>query len=318
MPAIAFTSDPAGITLGEGLSVSARYWRATLDLWSLPVAVVAAVTAVAAWLIGMLAPLPPALPAAYVPGTDPMTVIGPYLPGLLATTFVTGTVSMVAGWVYLAIAIAGLRGYRVMPGSIVRRGIRAFAAAILLAIGFGAAFAILGIVSLAGGPGLALVVMVTALVPAVYLSVRLIFWSLAIFDGAGIGQGLSATWLLSRGAVARMLGWGIAVVTIGVLANLLASLVTVPLGDANPVRAGITAAVNEAVAAWSTIALAVIYESQRRRSVLRSPGPAWSPPAAVLPDVADPSGRRDPSDAADPADTSGRRDPFDPPPPPRS
>ena len=138
MPAIAFTSDPAGITLGEGLSVSARYWRATLDLWSLPVAVVAAVTAVVAWLIGMVAPLPPALPAAYVPGTDPMTVIGPYLPGLLATTFVTGAVSMVAGWVYLSIAIAGLRGYRVMPGWIVRRGIRAFAAEILLAIGFGA------------------------------------------------------------------------------------------------------------------------------------------------------------------------------------
>ena len=175
--------------------------------------------------------------------------------------------------------------------------------------------------------------MVTALVPAVYLSVRLIFWPLAIFDGAGIGQGLTATWLLSRGAVARMLGWGLAVVAIGVLANLLASLVTVPLGDANPVRAGITAAVTEVVAAWSTIALAVIYESQRRRSVLRSPGPAWSPPAAVPPDAADPSGRRDSSvspDAADPsgrrdssvprdaADPSGRPDRFDPPPPPRS
>ena len=271
MPTIPFTSDPAGVTLGEGLSVSARYWRATVDLWSLPVALVAAVTAVVSWMIGGLGPAAGTLPTTYAPGTDPMTVIGPYLPGLLASTFVTGTVSMVAGWVYLSIAIAGLRGYRVMPGWIIRRGLRTFAADILLTLGFGAVFAILAVVSLAGGPGLVLVVMASAFVPAIYLSVRLIFWSLAIFDGAGIRQGLGATWLLSRGAVARLLGWGLTVATIGLLVNVVASTVTLPLGDGNPVRNGITAAATEAFAAYSMIALGVIYESQRRRSVLRSP-----------------------------------------------
>ena len=285
MPTIDFRSDPAGVTLGEGLSVAARYWRASVDLWSLPVAVVAAVAAVVAWLTGRLAPAPGSLPMTYPPGTDPMTVIGPYLPGLLASTFVTGTASMVAGWVYLAIAIAGLRGYRVMPAWIIRRGLRAFAADILLALGFGAAFAVLSVISLAGGPGLALVVVVTALVPAMYVSVRLTFWSLAIFDGAGIRQGLGATWLLSRGAVARMLGWGFTVALIGLLVSLAASLVTLPLGDGNPVRAGITAAAAEAFAAYAMIALAVIYESQRRRSVLRSPMP-W--PGQVAPAPADP------------------------------
>ena len=235
----------------------------------------AAVTTVVAWMIGEVAPAPGALPATFTPGTDPMTLIGPYLPGFLASTFVTGTVSMVAGWVYLSITVAGLRGYRVMPGWIVRRGLRAFVADVLVMLGFGAAFAVLAILSLAGGPGFTVVVTVTALVPAIYLSVRLVFWSLAIFDGAGIGQGLGATWLISRGSVARMLGWGLTVATIGLLVNVAVTLVTVPLGDGNPVRTGITAAATEAFAAYSMIALAVIYESQRRRSVLRSPVPAW-------------------------------------------
>jgi len=285
MSSIPFTSDPAGITIGEGLSVAARYWRATIDLWSMPVAVVAAVTAVVTWLTGGLAPAPGTLPMTYTPGTDPMTVIGPYLPGLLASTFVTGTVSMVAGWVYVSIAIAGLRGYRVMPDWIIRRGLRTFAADILLALGFGAAFASLAAISFAGGPGVVMVVMVTALVPAMYVSVRLTFWSLAIFDGAGIREGLGATWLVSRGAVARMLGWGFSVALIGLLVGLVAALATLPLGDGNPVRAGITAAVAEAYAAYSMIALAVIYESQRRRSVLRSPMP-W--PGQVAPAAGDP------------------------------
>ena len=301
MPTIAFTSDPAGITIGEGLSVAARYWRATIDLWSLPVAVVAAVTAGVAWLIGEVAPAPGALPATYAPGTDPMALVGPYLPGFLAGTFITGTVSMVAGWVYLSIAVAGLRGYRVMPGWIVRRGLRTFVADILLTLAFGAAFASLATLSLAGGPGLVVVVIITALVPTIYLSVRLIFWSLAIFDGAGIGEGLGATWLISRGAVARMLGWGLTVATIGLLVSAAATLVTVPLGEGNPIRTGITAAATEAFAAYSMVALAVIYESQRRRSVLRSPVAAWAVPTAR---------------PGEPATRPGSSNTFDPPPPP--
>jgi hypothetical protein len=307
MPIIAFTSDPAGVTLGEGLSVAARYWRATVDLWSLPVALVAAATALVTWLVGGLAPAPGSPPPTYVPGMDPMTVIGPYLPGFLSSTFVTGTVSMVAGWVYLAIAIAGLRGYRVMPGWIIRRGVRAFAVDILLTLGFGAVFAVLAILSLAGGPGVVLVVMATAFVPAVYLSVRLIFWSLAIFDGADIGQGLGATWLISRGAVARMLGWGFTVASIGLLVNIVATVVTSPLGDGNPVRTGITAAATEAFAAYSMIALAVAYESQRRRSVLRSPVPTWTGGSA---------GPAWTAPAARPVDPSATPEPLDPPPPP--
>lgn len=300
MPTILLASDPAAVTVGEGLSAAARYWRATIDLWSVPVALVGAVMAITTWLVASLVPDPGTLPTTYVPGMDPMTVIGPFLPQFLVGTFVTGAASMVAGWVYLAIAIAGLRGYRVMPGWIVRRGLRTFLADLALTVGFGAAFAILAVVSLAGGPGLVLVVLATALVPAVYVAVRLIFWSLAIFDGAGIAQGLGATWQISRGGVARMLGWGLAVATLGLLVNVVASVATLPLGDGNPVRAGITSAVGEAFTAYSTIALAVIYESQRRRSVLRSPVP--------VPPVGTP--------AASPEDPSTMPDPLDPPPPP--
>jgi len=290
-PTLPFSSDPATIDIGEGLSVAARYWRATADLWSLPVAIVAAVTAVATWAISGLMPAPGSLPTQYVPGSDPMTVIGPLLPQLLVSTFVIGSVTMVAGWVYLAIAIAGLRGYRVMPGWILRRGIRAFAADLLVTLVFLAIFAVLAFLSFAGGPGLLLIVMATAFVPAIYVSIRLIFWSLAIFDGAGIAQGFQATWRITRGAVARLLGWGVMVAIVGLLVRGLAELVTIPLGDGNAVRAGITAAATEAFAAYSMIALAVVYESQRRIHVGWVQAPSHASPAP-------------------------ERGPFDPPPPP--
>ncbi len=151
------------------------------------------------------------------------------------------------------------------------------------------------------GVGLLVVVMVTAFVPAVYVSIRLVFWSLAIFDGADIVGGFHATWRISRGAVARMLGWGVMVAVIGLVVRGGAELITTPLGDANPVRAGIIAAITEVFAAYSMIALAVIYESQRRRAILASPmavPPAWA--------TAEP-----------PAESPTTSNPFEPPPPPR-
>ena len=278
MPTISFTSDPAEIDIGEGLSIAARYWRATADLWSLPVAIVAAVTAVATWAISGLMP-GSTLPATFTPGMDPMTVIGPLLPQLVVSTVVIGSVTMVAGWIYLSIAIAGLRDYRVMPGWILRRGVRALAADLLVTIAFVAVFGALALFSLIGGLGLLVVVMVTAFVPAAYVSIRLVFWSLAIFDGADIVGGFHATWRISRGAVARMLGWGVMVAVIGLVVRGGAELVTTPIGDGSPIRAGITAAITEVFAAYSMIALAVIYESQRRRTILASPMPvpiAWA------------------------------------------
>lgn len=282
MPTIPFSSDPAAIDMGEGLSVSARYWRATADLWTLPVAIVAAVTAVATWMVARFMPAPAALPTEYLPDMDLVAAIGPFLPQLFVSTVIIGAATMLAGWVYLAIAIAGLRGYRVMPGWIIRRGVRAFAADLLVTVAFAATFGLLALLSLAGGLGLVAIVAVTAFVPAIYVSIRLIFWSLAIFDGADIVGGLHATWSISRGAVARMLGWGLLVGAIGWMVRAAAEFVTTPLGDANPVRAGITAAATEAFAAYGTIALAVIYESQRRRAILASPAaaPAGPPPSS--------------------------------------
>ncbi|MHB8892232.1 MAG: hypothetical protein ACYC65_09355 [Candidatus Limnocylindrales bacterium] len=254
-------------------------------------------TAVATWTISGVVP-GGTLPVAYVPGTDPMAAIGPLLPQLIVSTIVIGSVTMVAGWVYLAIAIAGLRGYRVLPGWILRRGVRTFAADLLMTVAFAAIFGVLALISIAGGPGLVLVVMITAFVPAVYVSIRLVFWSLAIFDGAGIAQGFQATWRISRAAVGRMLGWGVMVAIIGLLVRGVAEVVTTPLGNGSAIRAGITAAVTEAFAAYSMIALAVIYESQRRRTVLGSPMPSFGAPAAR------------------PMDPPAPTNPLDPPPPP--
>jgi hypothetical protein len=301
-PTIPFLEDPASIDIGTGLAIAARYWRATVDLWSLPVAIVAAVTAVATWATAGLVPAG-GLPVQITPGTDPMKLLGPYLPQLLVSTFVIGTATMVASWVYLAIAVAGLRGYRVTPGWILMRGVRTFVADLLVSVAFAAIFATLALLAILGGSGLLAVVMVTAFVPAAYITIRLVFWSLAIFDGAGLAQGFHATWQVSRGAVARMLGWGAMVAVIGLLVRGIAEVVTMPLGDANPVRAGVTAAVTEAFGAYSMFALAVIYESQRRRTILGSPSGPYPVTGFVAP-------------VGPPVDPPPPRDPLEPPPPP--
>ena len=149
------------------------------------------------------------------------------LPQILVLTAVTTVVAILASWVYVAIAIAGLRGRALTARWIVGAGLRTLVAGIIQTAAVLAAF---GLAILLGGP-LALIVFLVLIVPAIYLSLRLTFWQYAIFDGDGIIPGLRTTWAITRGGVLRIAGWGLAIAGISLLVRIGIGVATALLRD---------------------------------------------------------------------------------------
>jgi hypothetical protein len=290
MTRIPFTRSPAFATVAEGLALGAAYWRASIERWVLAVVAVAVVNGLVGWLFGSTVIDQQTIARVLVPGAAGPEIDPAELPRLLAGPLAVGLVSIVAKWFLVANAIAGLRGSEVTLPWVLRSGLRAFVADLLFAM------VLLALISTAAAFGAAgLIVLLGCLPVLAYVSIRLQFWTLAIFDGAGIAGGFSTSWTLSRRAVVRMLGWGLAVFGISLLlvaAGLLVSLLLLAV----PVVPGvITSAIDTSFAAFSAIVLAILYESQRLRTLAVSGVP--SPPVAY------------------PSDADG---PLEPPPPPPS
>ena len=268
MWSIRFESPPAAVTVGEGVSAAARYWRETLELWILPVVAVGIIGGAATWLLGSVALDQATISSDIRERGDIVAVLQLVLPQILVLTAVTTVVAILASWVYVAIAIAGLRGRALTAGWIVGAGLRTLVAGIIQTAAVLAAF---GLAILLGGP-LALILFLVLIVPAIYLSLRLTFWQYAIFDGDGIIPGLRTTWAITRGGVLRIAGWGLAIAGISLLVRIGIGVVTALLrDDLAPVAAGISALSDAAFAAFQVIVIAILYESQRLRHLPQPP-----------------------------------------------
>ena len=267
------------MTIGEGLTVAARYWAASAERWVLPVAAVALASGLVTWLfpssISDRATLERLLRMS-IDGTplDPSEV-----PRLVAGPLAVAIVSLVAGWVLTANAIVGLRGRDVTLGWLLKGGLRSFVADLL--IGLVVIGALLPLLAL-GALGLLLALAAVPL--AIYLSFRVSFWTLAVFDGERIASGFSVSWRITRGAVLRLLGWSLAVVPIGIAATIGEVVVDALLGPiSRPLADAISGAADATVSSYTILVLAVLYESQRGRRLLgeaATPAPASgsSPP----------------------------------------
>lgn len=285
MRSIAFVRSPAFATLAEALSLAARYWRATWDRWLLAVLAVSLATGLAEWLLGGTVIDQRTMSWALLPGTqgqiDPAE-----LPGLMAGPLAVGVVSIVAGWFLLANAVAGLRAREVTLTWVITSGLRALTAAMIVALVF------VGLLGVSAGLGaIGLVVMLAALPVLVYVGIRLVFWSVAVFDGSSIAMGARGSWGLTRQAVLRVLGWELAVFGIGLVVTAVDVAVGFALAGVPVVGSVITSAIDTALGAFTIIVIAILYESQRLRT---QPPPAIAYPSAPY----DPEG------------------PYPPPPPP--
>jgi hypothetical protein len=278
MPRFEFRVDPAWVTLGQGLSMAFGHWRATALFWAIPALVVGILSTLVYW--GLEVALVQTAPVIVPPvgsdfDMDWGAILGPLIPQFVVSTVVLGIASMIARWVYLALAVTGLRGGEVTSGWVVSRGLRSLAAELLLLLVYLAVSAGVLVAFLAAGPAAGFLLALAVACAAIYVQVRVSFWSLAIFDGAGMAEGLHGTWRLSQDAVLRMVGWALAVVGLSFLASIPMSVLSIPLSDAVPLQSGIRAGVTEMLAVFQVFALAVLYESQRRRIMPSAvaPGP---------------------------------------------
>lgn len=262
MTRIRFTRSPAFATVGEGLTLAALYWRATVERWVLAVVAVAVANGLVGWLFGSTVIDQQAMARMITPGAAGPAIDPSELPRLVAGPLAVGLVTIVAKWFLVANAVAGLRGREVTLPWVLRSGLRALVADMLLAM----VVAVLVSTALAFG-AVGLIVLLGFLPVLAYVAIRLQFWTLAIFDGSGIAGGFSASWALSRRAVIRMLGWGLAVLGISLLLAVADFLVSLVLLAVPIVPNVITAAIDTSFAAFSAIVLAILYESQRLRMI---------------------------------------------------
>jgi hypothetical protein len=243
------------------LRAAGRYWAATPAHWVMPVVAVALVNLLAVLVLGGAAITGQQLQAVFVTGSQGPELDTATLPRVIAGPAAVGIVTLVARWFLVANAIAGLRGRELAMGWILGAGVRSFAADMIVSLAVVSVFTL----ALALGP-FALLALPAAAVLAVYAAIRLTFWALAIFDGQALFAGAEVSWRITRRSVLRVFGWGLAIAGIGLLAGfpLLALGLLVPSLPA--VIAVVGGTVEMLLTAWTTVVMAILYESQRLRT----------------------------------------------------
>jgi hypothetical protein len=280
---IEFAVPPAQVSVGDGLTMAARYWAASVERWILPVIAIALASGLTTWLfreslsdretlqrlVSMSASNTP-----LDPGEVPQLVAGP---------LAVAIVSLVAGWFLTANAIAGLRNREVTLRRTVAGGLRSFVANLLIGL-----VVVAALIPLLGLGAVGLLVALAAFPVAIYLLLRVSFWSLAVFDGEGIGPGFGTSWTITRGAVLRVIGWSLVTFPLAIGLTVLELVVDAGLGPVSqPLADAIGAGADATLTSFTIIVLAVLYESQRARrlgpavvataphSPLDPPAPPW-------------------------------------------
>lgn len=294
-PRIELPVNPADAGIIVAMKAAGRYWAATPTLWVLPVVAVALVNLLAVLVLGGATITTDQLQAVIVTAPGGPDLDMGQLPRVIAGPVAVGIVTVVARWFLLANAIAGLRGRELTMGWILGSGVRAFAADMLVSLTVVALFSL----ALTLGPAGLLVAVVAGPV-GVYVGLRLMFWTLAIFDGQPLLGGAGVSWQVTRRAVLRVFGWSLAIAGIGFLAGIPLLLLDLLAASLPAITAVVGGTVETVLTAWTVVVMTVLYESQRLRT----------DPVAY-----EESRSREAASASDAA-TPEPRGPFDPPPPP--
>ncbi|HEX7498296.1 MAG TPA: hypothetical protein VF344_07535 [Candidatus Limnocylindrales bacterium] len=280
-----FSHHPTAISVSDGVQDAFQYLQKSWQTWLPVVGVVAACALVTHAIVGSLdinsLYHQDVITGRVVWNPDAWSKVS----GALAARLVDAVLSGIAGWVFYATAIAGLRNRPVTLAGVVGRGLTTVlsglivaAAAIVLVTGL-----FLGAAAVAiGAPGigrLLIVLLIVAAVPAaIYVVIRLIFTGLAIFDGFGPIGGIQESWRLSQGSVLRMLGWGALALLMTLGVSIIAGVIVAPFSGSRlaAVAEGAGAAVTLTGSCLVAFMMAVLYESERaRKDPTLYPVPAW-------------------------------------------
>ena len=314
MQTIPFSRSAAWVTIGEGLTLGARYWAASWERWVLAVAAVALTDGLATWLLGSTLLDQATMTQLMHPGgggIDPSV-----LPGLLAGPLAVSMVSLIADWFLFANAVAGLRGREVTLGWVLGAGLRTLLLLVGVALLLSGAVAILALLGPVG-----LLLMLSAVPVVVYLAFRLQFWVIGVFDGLGVTAAARSSLEITRGAVLRVVGWWLALMGLSLVVGAFSAATSILFSALPVVPAVVGSLLSTSFQAFSVIVVAILYESQRLRWMGLAAAPYGSQPSRTQPAVGwgqppVPPAASDPPAPSDPAKPPDPDAPPQPPPPP--
>jgi len=280
-----FSHHPTAITVSDGIQDAFLYLQKSRRTWLPVVGVIAACALVTHALVGSLD-----ISTLYHQDVSTDRVVWnadawSKLSGAFPARLVDALLSMIGGWVFYATAIAGLRNRPVTLSGVIVRGLVSLLSGLVVAAV--AIFVVTSLLMVAVAVAvvvppvgrLLLILLILAAIPgAIYLLIRLVFTSLAIFEGFGPIAGIQESWRLSQGSVSRMLGWGALAFLVTIGLGILASVIVAPFAGSG------LAAVAEAASAAVTLTgsclivfmMAVLYESERaRKDPTLYPVPGW-------------------------------------------
>jgi hypothetical protein len=200
------------------------------------------------------------------------------VPPLVGLGLVEVVLNLVATWVFTATAIGGLRGRPMTVSYVVGRGLRVLAAGFLLGLAAIVALFLLLVIAVAT-MGIGFLLWFAAIPAAIYISMRLAFMSLAIFDGFGVIDGMKESWRLSERSVLRIFGWSLMAGLIGLAFGLIAGIVSAPFSTsgAQSISQAVSSCVSATASCLGVFMMAVLYESQRARMDPNLYGPVPMP-----------------------------------------
>ena len=260
-----FSTHPASITITGGIGDAYNFLRASWQKW-LPAVLILAALQTVAYLV-----LAPDISTIYrfdsytgrtVWSPDAAAKLVPYL----SAGIIAGILQMVVGWIFVATAIGGLRNRPMTPSQILIRGLTALWTGFLLALAMTPVL-VVAVVMLLAAPPLGILLLLVGVVVGIYVFIRLIFYSLAIFDGLGPIEGLRESWRLSRNSVLRLFGWGLMAGLLSLLVSVAVGLVSAPFSQSHAQAVGqaIGYLFASILSCYMVFLMAVLYESQRAR-----------------------------------------------------
>jgi hypothetical protein len=262
----AFSQHPTTITVTEGIQDAFKYLQTSWRKWLPVVAAIAACSFVLYVLVG-------SVDTRTLYYTDPVTDrilwysdAPSKLAGIAFSTVAGAIVSAVGSWVFYALAIVGLRNRPLTAGYVIRRGLLSVVSGLIIAFAVLASLTVLLIVIVIVPP-VGLLALVVAIPIGFYLVIRVIFVSLAVFDGFDPIEAIQESWRISNGSVQRMFGWGVLAVLIGLAVGILAGLITDLFATSvlAPLAQAVSSFVITTASVLTLFMMAVLYESERAR-----------------------------------------------------
>ena len=269
-----FTAHPATIGATDGVQVAFAYLQTSWRRW-LPAVVVVALCALVAYAVLLASVDSFDFKSLYYvdPNTnrivwysDSQARLWSLLVPFVAVELVTVILGLIASWVFSATAISGLRNQPLTMSRVVSRGLLTIVAGLLIAAAFIGAV-IVWIVVTVLAPPVGILALLVAIPGAIYVEIRLIFLSLAIFDGFGPIEAILESWRISQRSVLRLFGWGLMALLLilgfaivgGIASSAFSAAGLIAVAQATSTAVGLVAS------CLIVYLMAVLYESQRAR-----------------------------------------------------